>query len=239
MLNAWKYLVKEVKLGMSFLLAKDLQKKFYTEGSFYHIMLNEKSYTCRGLAKISRIGIEEDTVDAVFVMVNPGSCQPTDEEYQFPDFINNLHEIPMIPAKSDPTQYQIMRLMERKNWGLVYIVNLSDLRAGNINVFREYLNEFQKQENDMHSIFSPERIEELFRMISKDTVVITAWGTQPFMKERMKEALTSLSERTKIMGIPHTSSPYYYHPNPMIKEKCMKWLDDMSETLKDYQNDCS
>ena len=140
---------------MSFLLAADLKERFYTEGAFYHMELNGEGYACRGLAKINRRGIETDIADALFVLVNPGSCQPEDEDYQFPCYSDDLKQIPLVKAKSDPTQYQIMRLMERRGWNMIYIINLSDLRAGNIDEFKMILNNFEGNLNDSHSIFWP------------------------------------------------------------------------------------
>ena len=122
---------------MSFLLAADLKERFYTEGAFYHMELNGEGYACRGLAKIIRRGIETDIADALFVLVNPGSCQPLDENYHFPHYNDNLKQNPFVQANSDPTQYQIMRLMERRRWNMIYIINLSDLRAGNISNFKD------------------------------------------------------------------------------------------------------
>lgn len=217
---------------MSFLPAADLKKKFHTEGAFYQTELNGESFTCRGLAKISRKGIETDVTDALFVMVNPGSCQPVNEAYQYPYFTGNLQEAPLVPAKSDPTQYQIMRLMERENWNIIYIINLSDLRAGNINDFKGYLKLFDAQNNNTHSIFSTERIDEIATLLSKNTKIIAGWGTQPFMKKKMQHALSVFSEYGKVFGLPHKTSPYYYHPYPMIQHKCIKWLDDMCVQLE-------
>lgn len=218
---------------MSFLIAGDLKERFYTEGAFYQMELNGEGYACRGLARISRRGIETDVADALFVLVNPGSCQPTDEDYHFPNYNTDHSKIPFVQAKSDATQYQIMRLMERRGWNMIYIINLSDLRAGKIADFRDHLTLFEAQDNDSHSIFSSKRIDELALLLSEKTRIIAGWGTQPFMKDKMLLALTVLPEFGKVTGLPHKTNPYYYHPFPMVQHKCIKWVDDMCEVLEE------
>lgn len=221
---------------MSFIPAAELKKTYFTEGAFYQRVVNGEVYTCRSLARVRRKNIDEERVDALFVMVNPGSCQPEDKNYQIPEYEGVLPEVQFVPAKSDPTQYQIMRLMECKGWNTVYIVNLSDLRAGNIDDFREQLKQFEFHKDDSHSIFSASRIIEFERLIESDMQVIVGWGVQPFMKSKMIEALTIISDLSKIYGLPHPIYPYYYHPFPMVQHKCIKWLDDICRNLERNDN---
>lgn len=216
---------------ITFLLAADLKGIFHTEGAFYHTELNGESYACRGLAKISRRGVETDVADALFVMVNPGSCKPTDEDYLFPKYNKNLSEIPFVQANSDATQYQIMRLMERRGWNMIYIIKLSDLKAGNIEEFKAHLSLFEAQGNDSHSIFSGGRISEIVMLLAEKTRIIAGWGTQTFMKKRMVHALSVLTDSREVSGLPHKTNPYYYHPFPMVQHKYIKWLDNMCEVL--------
>lgn len=226
-------------MRMHFLLAADLKKTFYTEGAFYHLDLDGESYKCRGLARISRRETKSEIADALFVLVNPGSCQPEYEDYQFPNYNNDISKIPFAQAKPDPTQYQIMRLMERRGWNMIYIINLSDLRSGNIEEFRMNLNNFEKKHNDSHSIFSGERKWTINSHLSLKTKVIAGWGTNSFISKRASHALSVLKELSKIHGLPHNTTPLYYHPFPMIKASCIKWLDDICEILdredKDYE----
>ena len=165
--------------------------------------------------------------------MNPGSCQPTDEAYEFPYYNADLSKIPLIQAKPDPTQYQIMRLMERMKWNMIYIVNLSDLCAGNIDEFKRHLNDFETSRDDSHSIFSSSREGTIKSLVSERTKVIAGWGTKSFIKEKASYALSLISKHGKVYGLPHKAVPYYYHPYPMVQHKCIKWLDDMCEALKE------
>ena len=215
---------------MSFLSAADLNSEFYTEGSFYQLEVNGESYTCRSVAKIVRNDVETTSVDALFVLVNPGSCQPLDENYVYSTY-DNLNEIPFVRAESDPTQYQIMRLMERMKWDMIYIINLSDLRSGNISNFKTLLNIFEANINDKHSIFSDDRRTAIKNLLSEKTQIIAGWGTKSFIRKKAYRALDVLSDLGEVHGLPHKIEPFYRHPFPMIKERCVKWLDDMCEVL--------
>lgn len=217
---------------MSFILAQDLRKMFYTEGVFYTKELNGEKFACRSVARIRRKGADTTQADAVFVMVNPGSCEPVAENYEYPPFVETMNDLPFVPARSDQTQYQIMRLMERKRWDLVDIVNLSDLRAGKIQNFRSYIQKFNLENDNTHSIFSENRIEEVRRLVGEDTVIIAAWGTHRAKRQRMIDAIEILTNMGEVNGLPHETAPYYYHPFPMVKEKCIKWLDDICLQLE-------
>ncbi|MFZ3580395.1 DUF1643 domain-containing protein [Virgibacillus sp. DJP39] len=215
---------------MSFTPALELRKRFYTEGAFYQLDLSGLSYICRGLAKVSRKGVTTVEADALFVLLNPGSCRPADSDYQLPTFNNQLDRIPLVQAETDPTQYQIMRLMDRMQWNMVYIINLSDLRAGSVKDFKASLDNFESHQNETHSIFSLDRKENIHSLLSKETKLIAGWGINPLIKNRACHALTYLTE-IGVHGLPHVEHPFYYHPYPMIKEKCIKWLENISEKL--------
>lgn len=220
---------------MAFQSGGVLDKKFYTVGAFYRIELEGESYTCRGLAKICRHGIETDVADALIVMVNPGSCKPTDREYSFPPYNGNLREIPMVAARSDQTQHQLMRLMECRGWNMIFIINLSDLRAGKISDFREKLKRFREKENDTHSIFSPGRIKQINSLLNEKTRVIVGWGVNSVKVEKMKEALSILIRERRIFGVPHQIHPYYLHPKPALIGKRIEWLENMNRILNEAE----
>lgn len=211
--------------------ALELNQKYQTEGIFYQRELNGEQFICRSLAKIQRRGEGTDKADAIFVMVNPGSCQPKNNSYVYTKLTKVMSTIPLVEAKSDKTQEQIMRIMERQGWNTTYIVNLSDLRAGNIADFKTQQGKFEAQQDDSHSIFSDKRIPELKNHFAGNTIIIVGWGTQTFMKEKMKDALNVLAEQGDISGLPHKTHPYYYHPFPLVQHKCIKYIDDLCELL--------
>ncbi|MCG7344054.1 hypothetical protein MHZ92_07915 [Sporosarcina sp. ACRSL] len=63
------------------------------------------------------------------------------------------------------------------------------------------------------------------------TRVIAAWGKNEFIKEDAVKAHGYLSSFYDIEWLPDKVFPYYRHPYPMLKERCIQWLDDMSDVL--------
>lgn len=221
---------------MDYLKANVLNQIYLTEGAFYQIELEGKSYSCRVLARICKRGSNANIADALVVMVNPGSSQPTDQEYVIPPYNKNLMEIPMVEANSDQTQHQLMRLMEARGWDMIYIINLSDLIDGNLASFQEILKTFSTHENNEHSIFSPNRREQIKHLFSDDTIIIAGWGVQPFKKEEMQNALKFFEKYGKVFGLRHQTYPYYLHPKPALIEKQILWLENMNNLL-DSENE--
>ncbi|WP_411680009.1 hypothetical protein [Clostridium thailandense] len=122
---------------------EELDKKFIVMGSFYKIRTSyEDLISCRNLLEIydtnyfhndiQKTTCSTNKPDAVFIMMNPGSSSPKDTSYKEIEIpINQLNLIqnnPIILAKSDETQRQLMRLMEIKEWKHIRIINLSDIR---------------------------------------------------------------------------------------------------------------
>lgn len=222
---------------MDYLNANVLNQHYLTEGAFYQIELEGKSYHCRGLARITKRGSHADTADALVVMVNPGSSQPIDKKYVIPPYNENLMEIPMVEANSDQTQHQLMRLMESRGWEMIFIINLSDLIDGSLAGFQDALQVFRNHKNNKHSIFSGNRREQLNALISTNTKIIVGWGIQPIKKEEMYEALRILGEYGKIFGVSHQTSPYYLHPKPALIDNRKQWLVDMNNLLDEEEEE--
>jgi predicted Zn-dependent protease len=122
----------------------------------------------RSQAIILRSGHEAEKADAIVIMANPGGCVPKDSSYVYPVLHEDIRQRKFVKAKTDPTQYQLMNLMELMNFNRLYILNLSDICEGNYDNFRQYLNLFQTSKNESHSIFSQEREGELSKLMDGD-----------------------------------------------------------------------
>lgn len=218
---------------MSFIQAGELRKRFLTEGLFYKLDVEGMEYESRALAKITRRGAVCEEADAVVIMVNPGSCEPADASHVYPLYQEDLFALPFVKVKEDMTQYQLMRLMERMEWNMMYIINLSDLRAGNINEYRRMRERLNRAGQGGHSIFSEGRGETIHQFVADRTRVIAAWGTNEFIREDALKAYNYLTNFFTIEGLPHQDFPFYRHPNPMLKDRCIQWLGDMCEMLGD------
>lgn len=92
---------------------------FNVYGSFYTLTINSKHFDCRNLLKISRKRkycniYDNNKVDAIFTMMNPGSAAPLKEPYKYPNYNLNNYTSPsntysfainLIRAKPDNVQY--------------------------------------------------------------------------------------------------------------------------------------
>src|SRR5690606_1349430 len=126
------------------------------------------------------------------------SCKPVDDSYVSPLYKDDLFAIPFVSAREDPTQYQLMRLMERMQWNMVYIINLSDLRAGNIGEYRRMRETLSRAKCGEHSIFSERRRDSISRLVSNRTRMIAAWGKKDFIREDAISAYEYLSNLIEI-----------------------------------------
>ncbi|WP_458413038.1 hypothetical protein ACNQFZ_19905 [Schinkia sp. CFF1] len=166
-------------------------------------------------------------------MANPGSCSPKNQYFEPPVIQKYPANGAYVDVNVDPTQYQLMRLMKIMKWNLISIINLSDLCSGNMRDFSEKLNELEQNSYDNHSIFSEERVEELEKVLmDSNPKIILAWGQDSSIRKMACEAIKRLKEEYHIVGLPSPNSKCgYRHPNPMLKEKCIEWIEDMCNLL--------
>jgi hypothetical protein len=101
-------------------------------GHFYNIVVGAQRVRCRSALEIVReelMPVRIDAApDAIVVMMNPGSSQPTDSVPEEVELTRFLLTLKLVATKPDTTQYQIMRLMHYCGWDHVRVLNLSDLR---------------------------------------------------------------------------------------------------------------
>ncbi|CAM3975093.1 hypothetical protein [Mesobacillus zeae] len=207
---------------------------YEVEGAFYQYTNKGKSYLCRRLAVIqAKESTYQEHYDALFIMVNPGSCQPLDSSYNVPVIQTLSDSVPLVKAKSDPTQRQLMRVMAEQKWNKTAIFNLSDLCEGNLSKFSELMKSC-RHSFPHHSIFSDERAKELQNLFLQNRgPVIVAWGTNSCISDLAKKALFTLQMNDiEYMGKPYANYPYYYHANPHLQSMKQEWLEYMSEQLQ-------
>lgn len=212
--------------------AKDLEEIFSVEAAFYKLETNGITHVCRSRAAIHRRGSQEDGVDALFVLLNPGKCLPVDGEDFVPFLSGRVDRVPLVPATPDNTMHQLMRLMERMNWNLVEVTNLTDIRSGTFDEYKEGQKFMKQHWDNRHSIFSIDRYGELLDCVERADLIIAGWGTKPTIRPAAEEANMILSELVPVKGVAYKNQPLYYHPFPWLQGKCIKWLDDMEEQLK-------
>ncbi|MEH7226662.1 hypothetical protein V7112_22930 [Bacillus sp. JJ1566] len=223
---------------MYFYPAEQLKKEFAVTASFYRFQVGDKKFLCRNHAIIKRKEVtKQEEPNAVIVMANPGSCSPNIPLDKIPVIKQHPVNLLYVDVNPDPTQYQLMRLMKVRKWDVVSIINLSDVCAGKMTHFKEILIEFEQHYINEHSIFSDNRIEELEEVLKKSkSRIIPAWGQNLGIRNLANKAIQNLKEEHQIVGLPSRENKWRYrHPNPRLQEKCVKWLEDMEQLLKEEE----
>ncbi len=209
---------------MSYLKGNDLITIFETEADFYNLNVSGRSHLCRRALRLRRKNVVAEKADAVFIISSPGSCKPLDIKVE--DIDSNYSKV-----QPKLVEHQMMRLMEKMQWNLTYVINLSDL-CGRREAFNSNLHYVRCHSDDYHTIFSLKRVAELSDKLSLDTHIIACWGANALLKEDAADVLTLLSERGKVHGMRHEISPYYYQPTPFLKIKGKEWLEEMDKQMR-------
>ncbi len=85
---------------MELVSKKELLKEFEVEASFYNVKIGDTVFECRNQARIKRKGFSFKLLDAIFILCNPGSCNPVMKE-TVPVLDPRKEEVPFIKANSD------------------------------------------------------------------------------------------------------------------------------------------
>ncbi|MBU9720273.1 MULTISPECIES: hypothetical protein [Bacillaceae] len=219
---------------MEYLRKQELMDLFEVDGSFYKIKVGGQIFTCRSVAEVKRKNVSITEYDAIFILTNPGMCEPYFKDYKIPVLDPRLDAIPVTKANSDQTQEQLMRIMLLEEWNSVAIINLSDIKSGNMDVFRRNLKILDNLSYYSHSIFSGDRDEELRNILGKNKgPVIAGWGTNSCIKKLAMEALHHKNIRS-LIGLKYHKSPYYYHPKPMLIEVQKSYLRKIQHEIDAY-----
>ncbi|NLK94542.1 MAG: hypothetical protein GX275_05035 [Clostridiales bacterium] len=222
---------------MDYIGGNELKKKYMVYGEFYNLKYSDGlEIKCRKLLEIiNKDYVEEinmrDNLDAVFIMMNPGMSRPLDDNVKQPlvrekDILNNeIVNIPLVEAKPDSTQYQIMRVMEIKRWKHVRIINLSDIREPKSKIFYDFV---RKTDNNLHSIFDKRRAHELKQCISnRENKIIAAWGKDKSLDKLINLAISSELINERIGVNSSDDKKHYSHGSPLLDTQKKQWLRDI------------
>ncbi len=214
---------------------------FICFGTFYNIDYGNNIEKCRSeldiyLKNFYESSEDKQKVDAIFVMMNPGSSEPINKscsikDYTVQDICKGSHTNNSVQTKPDTTQFQLMKIMDKKNWSHIKVINLSDIREPKSKIFCRKINVIKQYDPDnIHSIFSDKRKNELKQILNSSTKIIVAWGVNSRLRNLIKLALESnggnnLNNRVgwnKKMKLKNDF--YYYHPLPRYKKKRKQWI---------------
>lgn len=205
------------------------KEEFEVTAYFYNI----NNLKFRRYLEIRRKTHLDEKNDLNVIMMNPGSSKPKDiEEDKNPEFLNKF-----VIAHPDPTQFQIMKIMENCNLNYAKIINLSDVRNGSSSEFYKLLNNELKELN--HSIFHDENEEKLKEYLNFDANFILGWGVNSKLNNLAKLALDKVEKlranTTKVFGIKHPNNQYgYYHPLPRTVKQQSDWVEIITKQIKNY-----
>jgi len=244
-------------MNINFIPASSLKKQYEVLAHFYSLAVpGAGPLKCRSILEIkSKDAPPSFSVDAVFVLMNPGSSRPTDKEHELVEPLISTPFEPttnkgqlvdsesisvmtraLVPTEPDTTQYQVMRVMNHANWKHVRVINLSDLRDPESGSFSgRYVQLEQQTGCKAHSIFSSERSEELKQSLSRrtDGPIVCAWGVSDSLQPLIERATSRLGAESGVTGLEKSDNPgRYFHPLPRSQHEKEKWVTDMTERLK-------
>jgi hypothetical protein len=198
-------------------LGGGMAHKFEISGHFYEL----SGLKCRRYLNIKRVGSNLSQPDIMVVMMNPGSSYPLDGI----DNNNAPRE-----AHPDPTQDQIMEVMNNTGFNFARVLNLSDARQPSSNEFYKFLNS-SSAHSIPHSIFHQSRHEDFSTLFRQGVPVIYGWGVNSALEELARMAINRISE-SKPIGIRKNGFVWaFYHPLPRIHTKQVEWVNTVSSLL--------
>lgn len=213
---------------MSLIPAEHLKQIFSVEAKFYHVEIENEHFLMRREARIKRQGAACNQTDAVIVMINPSNCAQGGETAR------SAEEAQWMSTKPNPTQYQLMNLMERKGWSLITLINLSDICEGNMGNFKMIENKFNRA-GIAHSLFQEGNAQERETLLASANHLIFAWGSTNVAKRLASEfglfqdgAPEDLYAHAKALVASKSGFPR--HPKPATVADRVNWLEKM-ETL--------
>ena len=236
---------------MEFLYAAELKKRFVCYGHFYALQLNpEELLKCRSVLEVvdstvpqeNPSAIWERAPDVVVVMMNPGSSHPKDASYvdeviTYPRSAAESRHKPLVLTQPDNTQYQVMRVAVQQGWHHIRVLNLSDLRDPKSGSFLQKVGALSEVKGGhLHSIFSPERTEELMQQAfggRTDVPVMLGWGQDIGLIPLATQCLDALKGRFVVSVESDVHPLLNAHPSPMLQAKKLQWLESMLKKLSE------
>ena len=232
---------------MEFVYAETLKSQYSAFGEFYRLDTGRQQLLCRRRVEL----VEKDVADvnsppdAVAILMNPGNArflQPGTstripvidaDDVQAIARLNQLH-----PLKSDNTQYQLMRLMQRMAWSHLRLINLSDLCDANSQSFAHRLADLMHQKPGLpHSLLCQTRMHEWDALVMDvarhHAPVIAAWGSNRVLET---QALDCIRRLPSLAGLA-LNTPWFRFASPYRKDQKLNWLNEMAQCLSEHEDE--
>ncbi len=199
---------------------------YIVKGHFYYNMQSSQILPSRSVLTITDVNVEystQNTFDLLVVMMNPGKSKPKCSKRWFEHSIADLSKL--TEAVPDATQYQIMKVMSKVKLHNALILNISDICETESNTFCKNVNELEYSNvGTSHSVFSPERGEELNSYLSKlsGSAVVIASGVDYILMFFTKQMLDKMKGYNLISS--RHENGLFYHPLPRFEYQREEWV---------------
>lgn len=218
-----------------------LDGKYVCYGHFYSINFQGEECKCRSVLEVAAKQIVPDYAnqllkkkpDAIFILLNAGSARPVGSNFNTIDVgaIETLN-VELVQAYPDAAAYQLMRVMDKKNWNHIRVLTLSDFIESQKMGFYDYMKRIEQFEHGcMHSSFSKKREKELKRKMNIENPIYAGWGVDDIYDEMIKKCIQSLPKNTELKGITKkVTFVRYYQPVLTGKPFTQKeWVELVAE----------
>ena len=232
-------------MATEFLYAEQLKKQFSCLGHFYRLSLPGVEMKCRSVLEIVSLQLDQSNpdafwtrqADAVVIMMNPGKSRPSGDARRAEARTYSeatLAQKRLVPARPDPTLYQVMRLAAAREWSHVRVLNLSDLRCPNSMAFLEQVKRLRDiPGGGSHSLFSDEREAECAVGLNRRMeAVLLGWGQDKELLPLVKQCVGRLAGVPMVAVPSPVGSLLNAHPSPQLREQKEAWLKAMLMQLK-------
>ena len=196
----------KMEVEMKFIYKRDLDQQYTVKASFYYRNIGGEQVLCRRAADIKSIDYKDESIDAYFIMMNPGKCKSYDGTKVAKD---EEADVFFSEAISDPTMARVMNIMKELGWKYIRILNMSDIVEPNSPSANAKIKKIIEQGYDEHCIFAESRREELERLTKDDAVYVISWGTSEEINYYVPLAMRYLEGKTYI-GAQNKCGKYYH-----------------------------
>jgi hypothetical protein len=200
--------------------------RFHVSGYFY----SDHGYNFRSYLNIRRkkvgwrkvVGrfLTNKRPDLMVVMMNPGSSIP---------LFGGDDGRAEVSAKPDPTQLQVMKVMDARKFNFARILNLSDLCSPNSAEFIPTIRVLDRLAIS-HSIFGPNRASDFEALYVHSSPVLLAWGADDRLRPLARLALSLMKNKVKVGQKKPPSDWIYYHARQRGRAPGI-WVDEILRQL--------
>lgn len=210
-------------------MTNDKEQLYIIKGHFYTRKFSGVEENLRSVLEIKRVSSKSINPNFVAIMMNPGSSKPLDEGKLQNNWNTKIIKT-LTEAAPDNTQKQLIAIMDEFKFDFIRVINLSDFREAKSKNFHNKLKDYKNDQS--HSIFFPERSEELVSALGdKNIPIIAAWGLSHNHLALANLASDGISDRI-IIGIKDDNYNLYRHPLPPNHHKQLEWLNYVKSEIR-------